>query len=270
MADRIFLDTVTVISGRWDDSHTQREIAEQLGDAERVTSTYVLNQYKAAMLNAAAVAHNLLQSSPGPWEAVRRARKYAEQREAGARSPSQRVQDRIVLVLARFAEQYENERAHILDSLESYIEGLWEEEFYVDVKIDANATECCRADGVPRRMPSGAYEPIDTSCNKSDPRECAITQFWQDRKDRLTSLAAIKVQKFRSDEADRKQLEKVRDGAIAIGQGGPAHGARCANNMSDAVILIEGSEVDGVIGVHSTNQRDFKPLGEVLGIPTLP
>jgi len=265
--DAYFLDTSSQVSRDWDLPEFQEAIVADLSGKRLYCSRYVRMQYKATLLNALIVLHNLLVDSEDPVDALQRSDRRMELRRAKGRGTPREgklVRDAGCRLLRMYPSRYRT-KEEILDSLQELIEGGWEDLFEHDLGTPlCDETGCARAAGAPVRDDLGYYEPVNAACNLRQPQDCGIRDFWNRHGLDLVALAESDVSDLPPSKA-RKQMSSIAEGAARIQEGESPQGKRCSVDMSDAVIAIESRHTPEPAAVH-TLDGDFAPIGKALNI----
>lgn len=268
-AKSLFLDTATQIAREWHSDPSRDEVRQQLANSKLYCSRYVKCQYKATLLDSLIKLHNLRLRSDDLFQAIQKATEGRYSIEAGGRlTPG--VLARIVDIAYWISRQYETFEEQI-GRLSDLIEDGWEVLFEDGLELPlVDETACVYAEGDPVRGESGAYKPVRISCRKDNPPKCGIQQFWNKHGIQLEALAKMNIDAIKAKPKDMQNLRSVKEHAQAIAKNTSPHGARCTENLSDAIICIEAMHCPEPAAVHSINRKHFLPLGEVLGIECRP
>lgn len=264
----LFLDTATQVARHWHADSEREEIEQQLKDCNLYCSEYVKCQYKATLLNSIIGLYNLLLRHGDLKRALRESSRYINSVDAGI-TLTQGVQKRIheiglwLIEMQSFDEQK--------NYLEDFIEQSWETYFSDGIKEPLiNETGCLYASDCPKKGKSGAYDPVQVICTKSNPNNCKIKDFWQNHRVQLEILADMNIANIKSDLKDEQELISIKEGASKIIAGEAPHGKCCTVGLSDPIICIESTHCPEASAVHSINKKHFRPLCEVLGIESRP
>lgn len=265
-----FLDTSTQIWRHWDLPEIQKEIQTELSDKPLYCCIYVLQQYKATLLNALIVLYDLARGSDDLIEVMARSERWELLREAfgKGREGEGKLIRQGACRLFRMHPDTLPTKQEVLEVLEKWIEDGWED-FFFDGFHDTelvDTTGCTRAADAPKRSPEGYYFPVDATCNKEDPRDCKIREFWENNKEDLRKLSKIDYNSLPRGKV-KAQMQKLQEhaGKILESEKESRQGQRCSVHMSDAIITIESCCTSEPSIVHTTD-NDFEPIGKCLDV----
>jgi len=221
------------------------------------------------LLDSLIKIHNLRLRSDDLNEAVQKATEGRYSQEAGGKLTAA-VLVRIVDIACWISREYKTFDEQV-GRLKDLIEDGWEVMFEDDVELPLiDETDCVYAEEDPEIGESGAYKPIRISCRKDEPHECKIQQFWDNHKIQLEALSRMNIETIEAEPKDSRELQSIKEHALAITENDSPHGRRCTLSLSDVVICIESTHCPEPVAVHSINKKHFRPLGEVLGIECEP
>lgn len=269
-SNAFFLDTSSQIARHWDLPEIQEEIQAELADNPLYCCVYVLQQYKATLLNALIVLYDLLRYTDSVTEAMARSERPEWRRRAfgtGKEAEGKRIRQAAHCFFRMHPDKLPTKQ-EVLERLEKWIEDGWED-FFFDGFHDTelvDTTGCTRAADAPKRSPEGYYFPVDATCNKEDPRDCKIREFWENNKEDLRKLSKIDYNSLPRGKV-KAQMQKLQEhaGKILESEKETRQGQRCSVHMSDAIITIESRCTSELSTVHTTD-NDFEPIGKCLNV----
>lgn len=268
-SNAFFLDTSTQIARHWDIPEIQEEIQAELADNPLYCCVYVLRQYKATLLNALIAFYNLAFDSDTIIEAMERSERREWRRRAfgTGREREGKLIRQAVYRIFRMHPNTLPTKQEALELLEQWIEDGWKELFFQDVDRSlCDSTGCTRAADAPQRTEEGYYFRVDATCNKEDPRDCKIREFWKNNKEDLRKLSKIDYNSLPRGKV-KVQMQKLQEhaGKILESEKESRQGQRCSVHMSDAIITIESRCTSEPSIVHTTD-NDFEPIGKCLDV----
>ena len=265
-----FLDTSTQIWRHWDLPEIQDGLKAELAGKRLDSCIYVLRQYKATLLNALIVLYDLALASESLIEVMARSERREVLREAlgeGREGEGKLIRQGAYRLFRMHPDKLPTKQ-EVLEMLEKWIEDGWEDFFFEAFHNTelVDTTGCTRAADDPKRSPEGYYFPVDATCNKQDPRDCKIREFWDSNKEDLRKLSKINYDSLPRGKVKR-HIQKLHEHARIIlkNEKESPQGQRCSVHMSDAIITIESRRTTQPSTVHTTD-NDFEPIGKCLDV----
>lgn len=217
-------------------------VEKVLRNNELYCSTYVLGEFYANIVNDLVTLFALFLIDRNIGETGKR----ITERIFG------RSQSRVAKLYANIIDMCELNADKIEDSFYLYVD-LIQNEFYTDIKEVINTTKCERAN---RKVIYEDDRPIlsDVSCTKSK-EICNVCHLWKDSEQEVDQI--IKA---------RKVNNKILDILISAKDDDREYRGRNCMTLGDMVICLETLKCHRALGVCSSNESDFQPICDSLGL----
>ncbi len=250
----LFLDTTIQIERVVGSRARQAELRQLLAGRRLATSTYVLGEYLRTLVRDATLLHRLVLDHEHLDDVMTAIARHRNKRESG----------RMLLLWANVQRAGVFGRHHILDMLESYVNGSLVSCFLsgIDDLLDTTGCGLARERPVAVRYRSRGvwhegYE-LRAQCTRRH-RECALAERlveWQPQVRRLADGLR-----------DHAEPALARMGRLAADLGHTpdlARGRNCTWYLGDLIVALEAPPGTSIF---TTNRRHFAPLCALLGKP---
>jgi hypothetical protein len=215
------------------------------------TSGFVWHEFQCSFLRDAVLFHRLITEENGDIAAALE--------RADAFPYTGRQQRRVrqlyrALLRHPLCQAFED----ALDLLEVLIEGSLAHRFWsgLDKEATIDETKCTHARSGPQRV--GSTYDFVPRCQKDDPPQCRICEFWEAHNTELNRLAEAADEPGLPEEL---QTACALAGALLGGWESP-RGQNCFRTMADCVIAVEVPQGDEIC---TTNVRHFEPICQITG-----
>jgi len=228
-----------IVSKNFENENVKRKIHKALENFLKVTSTYVVMEFKRRVLKDLMYLHSILLEEQSVGDAQRRLANI---------SRSKRQLKMCFFIFAKIADMSNQDRDMVLLRLENMIR-LFESLYLHDVKIYESGTKCELVNRKPIKTDVGSYDfSPPWSCTRRI-LQCYIEDFLKQNHRQIKSLSAC-LPKDSAWKNHTRLLKKI------LGDTSFARGNNCMT-LGDTIIALDAP--DNAV-IYSTNKKDFGPI----------
>ena len=239
---KLLLDTTIQIDRITGSKERKEAVKKVLSDNDLYCSTYVLGEFYSNIVNDLVTLFSLFLIDRNIGETGKR----ITERIFG------RSQNRMQKLYANIIDMCELNEDEIEDSFYLYID-LIQNEFYMGIKDVMDITKCGRAN---RKVIYEDDRPIlpAVSCTKRK-EICNVCHLWKDSELEVSQI--IKA---------RKVSNKILDILVSAKEDEKEYRGKNCLTLGDMIICLETLKSHMGLGVCSSNETDFQPICDSLGL----